>query len=128
MLLKQTTFNFNAGITISLADVGGINALNKTKETNYTYTFAGWTRNINNTTNDAFATPEITWDNNTTNLLTGAEVMDAELTKGGAYYAVWKRRITGLKRGNSNLKLMIGSSEVKKILRGTTIIWEKENV
>lgn len=127
VLLKQTAFDFNMNIAITLAEAGGISALNKAKETNYTYTFIGWTRNVNNTVDDAFAIPEIAWDGNAANLLTGVGDMDANLVKGGSYYAVWKRRITGLKVGGNNLKLMIGSSEVKKILRGTTVLWEKEN-
>lgn len=98
----------------------------KTKQATWEYKIKGWTKDATAYTKDDQSAVAVAYlyDNNAG--LSGAGAMDPELTKGGTYYAVWSRTKAGLRKNNKKVKIYKGSVEIKRIAKGNTIIWQKD--
>ena len=121
-------FEYGEDIVIELSDMA---PLDKKKGSIWSYRFIGWTKDGTRYTDDAYNEPQYSYTEGNNNITHGLGKMGPlpnavdGLTNNEVYYAVWERYKSGIKKYNKDLVIYKGDTKLKKITKGSVIIWEK---
>ncbi|MCK9482132.1 MAG: InlB B-repeat-containing protein [Bacteroidia bacterium] len=121
-------FEYDEDIIINLSNMA---LLDKKKGSIWSYRFIGWTKDGTRYTDDAYNTPSYSYIEGNNNITHGLGKMGSlpnavdGTINNEVYYAVWERYKSGIKKNNKDLVIYKGDTKLKKITKGSVIIWEK---